>query len=234
MGLTLDGPRLAPLQPPARQLVVFMHGYGADGNDLIGIGAAWAASLPQAAFAAPHAPEGMPWGGPGRQWFSLPGGFDGTPDALVRALRDGVAAAKGSLDGFVDGELARYGLDNGALALVGFSQGASLALYVGLRLGARAVIAYSGALGIVPSPIPSPASAVMLRHGAEDNVVPPAALHAGAKALRDVGIAVRSAMVPRLGHGIDPDGIVEGARFLAEAFASHATGGRRPPGLAKG
>ncbi len=53
----LDGPRLEPRSAPARQLVVFLHGYGADGNDLIDIGRAWQGLLPQAAFVSPHAPE---------------------------------------------------------------------------------------------------------------------------------------------------------------------------------
>ena len=57
MAANLDGPRLAPKNGPARQLVVFVHGYGADGNDLIEIGRAWREMLPQAAFVSPHAPH---------------------------------------------------------------------------------------------------------------------------------------------------------------------------------
>ena len=58
MAAELDGPRLGPRAGGRpRQLVVFLHGYGADGNDLIEIGRAWQALLPQAAFVAPHAPE---------------------------------------------------------------------------------------------------------------------------------------------------------------------------------
>ena len=71
MAAELDGPRLEPRAPPARQLVVFLHGYGADGNDLIEIGRAWQNLLPQAAFVSPHAPEPCAQAPVGRQWFPL-------------------------------------------------------------------------------------------------------------------------------------------------------------------
>src|SRR5262245_17574954 len=67
----LDGPRLEPRSGPARQLVVFLHGYGADGNDLIDIGRAWQGLLPNAAFVSPHAPEPCGQAPVGRQWFPL-------------------------------------------------------------------------------------------------------------------------------------------------------------------
>jgi phospholipase/carboxylesterase len=67
----LDGPRLEPRSGAARQLVVFLHGYGADGNDLIDIGRAWQGLIPQAAFVSPHAPEPCGQAPAGRQWFPL-------------------------------------------------------------------------------------------------------------------------------------------------------------------
>ncbi len=71
MAANLDGPRLAPKNGPARQLVVFLHGYGADGNDLIEIGKAWQSLLPQAAFVSPHAPHPCGQAPMGREWFPL-------------------------------------------------------------------------------------------------------------------------------------------------------------------
>src|SRR5713101_1305788 len=108
----LDGPRLEPSAGPARQLVVFLHGYGADGNDLIDIGRAWQPLLPHAAFVAPHAPEVCAMAGAGRQWFGL-------------TFRDpherwaGVNAAAPILERFLDAELGRRQLPGVALALVG-------------------------------------------------------------------------------------------------------------------
>jgi phospholipase/carboxylesterase len=213
----LDGPRLAPRTGAAKQLIVLLHGYGADGNDLIGLGQAWVAALPHCAFASPHAPDFFPFGN-GRQWYPLPTSYDRTAEDVMRALRDGVPTAAVAVDAFLDAELARLQLGNEALALVGFSQGATLALYAGLRRPVRAVLAYSGALGALPSPLLEPKPKVFLQHGAEDTVVPVAALNAAAESLRDGGIDVRTRIVPRMGHGIDPEGVALGAQFLAESF----------------
>ncbi len=215
----LDGPRLAPRAGQAKQLVVLLHGYGADGNDLIGIGQMWAEALPDAAFVSPHAPDAFPFGS-GRQWYPLPTAYDRTAEDVLRALQAGVPTAAAELDGFLDAELARWKLGNEALALVGFSQGATLALYGGLCRPARAVVAYSGALGALPSPLPSPKPRVLLSHGAEDQVVPVAALSTAAQSLRADGVDVRTRIVPDMGHGIDHEGIALGARFLAESPTS--------------
>ena len=121
MAAELDGPRLEPRSGAARQLVVFLHGYGADGNDLIDIGRAWQGLLPQAAFVSPHAPEPCGQAPVGRQWFSLT--FRSSNERWV-----GCNKAAPPLDRFLDAELARHKLPPGALALVGFSQGTMMAL----------------------------------------------------------------------------------------------------------
>jgi len=112
----LDGPRLAPRTGPARQLVVFLHGYGADGNDLIEIGRAWQGLLPSAAFVSPHAPHRCGQAPVGREWFPLT--FRDPDERWV-----GVNAAAPVLNSFIDAELKRHNLPPSALALVGFSQG---------------------------------------------------------------------------------------------------------------
>src|SRR4029079_5553983 len=135
----LDGPRLEPRSRTARQLVVFLHGYGADGNDLIDIGRAWQDILPDAAFVSPHAPEPCAQAPVGRQWFGL---TFRDPDERWR----GVTAAGPLLDRFLDAELKRRNLPPGALALVGFSQGTMMSLHVGLwrAVSPAAIVGYSG------------------------------------------------------------------------------------------
>ena len=125
MAAELDGPRLAPRSGAAQQLVVFLHGYGADGNDLIEIGRAWQQYLPHAAFVSPHAPEPCGQAPVGRQWFPLT--FRDPNERWV-----GVNKAAPVLERFLDAELARHKLPPSALALVGFSQGTMMALHVGL------------------------------------------------------------------------------------------------------
>ena len=140
----LDGPRLEPRRGTARQLVVFLHGYGADGNDLIEIGRAWQALLPDAAFVSPHAPERCMQAPTGRQWFALT--FRNPDERWL-----GVNKAAPVLERFIDAELSRRNLPPSALALVGFSQGTMMALHVGLRraVAPAAIVGYSGML-VVP------------------------------------------------------------------------------------
>src|SRR5579863_10190225 len=135
----LDGPRLLPKHGKPQQLVVLLHGYGADGNDLIGIGAEWQSLLPDAEFLSPHAPfpcEAMPFG---RQWFAFQG-------RSREQVLDGVKRAAAILDQYLTEILAERGIDESKLALVGFSQGAMMSLYVGLRRAkpVAGVVAFSG------------------------------------------------------------------------------------------
>src|SRR5688572_7951032 len=140
----LDGPRLEPRSGQARQLVVFLHGYGADGNDLIDIGRAWQQLLPNAAFVSPHAPEPCAQAPVGRQWFGLT-----FRDPNERWL--GVNKATPGLERFLEAELTRRNLPPSALALVGFSQGTMMALHAGLRraVSPAAIVGYSGVF-VVP------------------------------------------------------------------------------------
>src|SRR5918998_2442795 len=138
----IDGPRLTPASGGRpRSLVVFLHGYGADGNDLLAIGREWARRLPHTAFVAPHAPEACAGAPQGRQWFPL---TMRDPTEYAR----GVAHARPALDAFLDGEMARHGLDERATALVGFSQGTMMALHAGpqRKRPLAAIVGYSGLL----------------------------------------------------------------------------------------
>jgi len=217
----LDGPRLAPKSGVARQLVVFLHGYGADGNDLIGLGEMWRDVLPDAAFVSPHAPEPCGMAPMGRQWFELT-----FRDPAERER--GVVAARPGLDAFLDAELARHGLADEALALVGFSQGTMLGLYVGLRRkrAPAAILGYSGML-VAPENLgeatardakgaPPP---ILLIHGDADSVVPVEATWRAAEALNAAGLPTWMHICKGLDHGVDQDGLILGARFLVESFA---------------
>ena len=169
----LDGPRLQPRGGAARQLVVFVHGYGADGNDLIGLGREWGRALPHAAFVSPHAPEPCGAAPMGRQWFDLSLGD-------MRMIAAGVKRAAPAVESFLDAELKRFGLGPRALGLVGFSQGTMVALSVGLKRNPApaAIVGYSGALATVEAlpKNPSLAPAILLVHGDMDEVIPVDAL----------------------------------------------------------
>jgi len=218
----LDGPRLAPQSGAAQQLVVFLHGYGADGNDLIEIGRAWQQYLPRAAFVSPHAPEPCGEAPAGRQWFPL---TFRDPNERWR----GVNKAAPALTQFLDAELARHKLPPSALALVGFSQGTMMALHVGLRrtVAPAAIVGYSGILVTPPqAEIEAFASSitsrppVLLVHGDRDELIPAQALFQAAQGLAALGLSVEWHLSPGIGHGIDPEGLRHGGEFLARRFAT--------------
>lgn len=212
----LDGPS-APTASgnPARQLVVFLHGVGSDGDDLIALAPYFAHSLPDAAFVSPHAPHPFDMAPTGRQWFSL-------RDLNAQAIADGVSAAAPSLDQYLDEQLASHGLTDADLALVGFSQGTMMALHVGLRRRrpCAAVIGYSGLLA-APDRLPAELAArppILLVHGEVDDVVPHDFLALAEKTLSVVGVSVDTVSCPGLGHSIDDHGLMAGIQFAVEAF----------------
>jgi phospholipase/carboxylesterase len=209
--LTLEGPSMRPAsggQP--RALVVLLHGWGADGQDLIGLAPYFAQALPDAAFVSPNGPFPCDTGF-GRQWFSL---SDRSPEALLA----GVRAAQGLVDGFLDDALAMLELTPDRLALVGFSQGTMMSLFVAARRPApvAAVVGYSGMLiaGEDDAEITA-RPPIMLVHGDADPVVPADAMTAARHQLEQAGFSVETHLRRGLGHGIDPEGIALGARFLA-------------------
>ena len=208
----LDGPRI----PPAgggkpKNLVVFLHGYGANGDDLIGIGREWAPALPATAFVSPNAPQLCAGAPMGRQWFPL---TMRDPHEFAR----GVAAARPGLDAFLDAELSRHGLDESRCALVGFSQGTMLALHAGLLRGRRfaGILGFSGLLAdptaLKAGPVQKPP--ILLIHGDRDDLIPVAAIFSAAQGLAAAEIPVEWHISPGIPLGIGPDGLELGLAFL--------------------
>lgn len=214
----LDGPRIAPASGgAAKQLVVLLHGVGADGADLAPLAESWAETLPDAAFIAPDAPFPCDMAPYGRQWFSLQ---DRDPQVMAR----GLAATAPTVEAFLRDELAALDLGPDALALMGFSQGAMTALHVGLRgaVPPAAILAFSGAL-LSPETLAAAITArppVLLVHGEADGVVPAWTSRVAENALRAAGVAVEAIFVPGLAHGIEETGLAAGARLLGRVFAT--------------
>ena len=213
MPRALTGPRLPPLRGRATHLVVLCHGYGADGNDLIGLAPHWQRLLPTVAFAAPNAPEPCAGSPSGYQWFPI--------SRLDPAdMERGVESAAEALEAFLAAELARLELPPERLALVGFSQGTMMSLHVGLRRKPAAIVGYSGMLAGAEhleklSPETPP---VLLIHGDQDPMILVSALFASATALGRAGACVQWHISPGIGHSIDQDGLVLGGEFLTLAF----------------
>jgi phospholipase/carboxylesterase len=199
----------------ARSLVILLHGYGSNGEDLIGLGIDWRAALPDTAFVSPNAPQACPGAPDGYQWWDIT-----SFDPAARAA--GAAGAAPVLDAFIDAELARHGLTEAELALVGFSQGTMMALQVGPRRprALAAIVGYSGMLanaeGLARPGITHPP--VLLIHGDADPMIPVAALRQAETDLAANGFSVETHVSRGLGHGIDMRGLALGRRFLTQAL----------------
>lgn len=203
-------------QGQARSLVVFLHGYGADGADLLGLADVLAQHLPDAAFVAPDAPERCAGGGFGYQWFPIPR-FDGSTDAERDA---GIAKSVSDLNAFLDARLLDEGLTDDRLALVGFSQGAMMSLEIAPRRASvmAAVVAISGRL-MRPEALAAEAVVkppVLLIHGDQDPVVPFDDMARAGDALVAAGFQTFGHVMQGTGHGIAPDGLGVALQFLQE------------------
>ena len=199
-----------------RSMVVFVHGYGADGADLLGLADSLSPHLPGTVFYAPDAPEACAGNPYGRQWFGIPR-FDGSSEADAKA---GLARAAEDLNGFLDARLAEEGLGPEALVLVGFSQGAMMSLHVAPRRGVAiaGVVAISGKL-MFPEVLSMEAQVrpeVLLVHGDQDPVVPFEEMQAAGNALVANGFTTYGHVMQGTGHGIAPDGLQVALSFIAD------------------
>ena len=216
--LALSGPSFGPQaggEPDS--LVVLLHGWGANGDDLIGLAPYLAPALPGTLFLSPNAPFPCDANPMGLQWFSF-------EDRSEARLLGGLRLAGALLDAFLDEQLAELELAPERLALVGFSQGTMLALHVAPRRAAQiaGVVGFSGALMspalLAEELVTKPP--LLLVHGDRDPVVPPQATLSAAESLAALEVPVETLLRPGLAHSIDEPGLRRAQGFLQQAFAT--------------
>lgn len=208
--------RHAAASGPARSMVVFLHGYGADGNDLLGLADPLSLHLPGTVFIAPNAPEDCASNPFGFQWFPIPF-IDGSSE---EAMEQGLIRAAGDLNAFLDERMAEEGMLPSQTALVGFSQGTMMALHVAPRrpVPLAAVVGFSGRL-IHPERFADDkvcAPPTQLIHGDEDPVVPLSSMREATTVMMRAGVEVHSHVSRGTGHGIAPDGLALALSFLKD------------------
>jgi phospholipase/carboxylesterase len=213
----LKAERLLPQSgQEAQQLVVFIHGYGADGKNLIDLAKFWAPLLPDAEFLAPDAPDVCEANPFGYQWFGL-------KDITPYNVRAGLDIARPILQKYILTALQERHLSLADLVLIGFSQGGMLALEMMFALkGIRGIISYSGAFyPPVATLLDKPHPEILLVHGNLDMVVPYVALGEAQKYLKQFGVSPRTLTCHGLGHSINQEGIQIGGQFLTDLFAQN-------------
>jgi phospholipase/carboxylesterase len=216
--------RRAAISGKAKSMVVFVHGYGADGADLLGLADVLGPHLPDTVFYAPDAPEACAGNPFGRQWFGIPR-FDGTSevDAAV-----GMNRAADDLNGFLDISLQAEDLGPQDLILFGFSQGAMMSLHVAPRrdVAIAGVVAISGKL-MRPGTLAMELKVkpeVLLIHGDQDEVVPFGEMQVAGDVLVKSGFQVYAHVMHGSGHGIAQDGLQVALSFISDRLAKRRQG----------
>ncbi len=212
----LKASRRAAASGQTKSVVVFLHGYGADGGDLLGLADPLAPHLPDTVFVAPDAPEPCANNPMGYQWFPIPW-LDGSSEA---AARDGMLRAIRDLNGYLDKVLEEEGVTPSQIALFAFSQGTMMSLHVAPRRAEAlaGVVGFSGRL-LEPERLAAEAVSkppVLLVHGDQDEMVPPESLPEAAEALQGAGFEVFAHVMRGTGHGIAPDGLSVALSFLRD------------------
>jgi len=212
----LQSQRVGAHSGQAQSLVILVHGYGADGADLLGLADPLGPHLPDTVFVAPNAPNRCSGNPMGYEWFPIPW-LDGSSEAEAQA---GMSAAIEDLNGFVDAAIAAEGVSADRTVLLGFSQGTMMSLHIAPRRASAlaGVIGFSGRL-LAPERLAKEVQSrppILLVHGDRDDMVPPASMPETAEALRAAGFEVQTHVSPGMGHGIAPDGLGVALGFLRE------------------
>ena len=214
----LTGPRADAQSGAATSLVILLHGYGANGDDLFGIAQALAPHMPDTAFRSPNAPQRSAMNPMGYQWFPIPW-LDGSTEA---EMQSGAREAIKTLHAYIDEAMAEEGVAPDRTILLGFSQGTMLSLTVGLRreTALAGIVGFSGRLiateedGPITSKPP-----VLLVHGDEDEMVPVASIHEARSELAAAGVDVMWHISEGVGHGIAPDGLSLALDFMTRRLS---------------
>ncbi|WP_322893660.1 MULTISPECIES: alpha/beta hydrolase [unclassified Yoonia] len=219
MTRALQAQRREPQSGETLSCVIFLHGYGANGADLIGLADPLADHMPDTLFIAPDAPEACAGAPMGYQWFPIPW-IDGSSEEESNA---GLQNAAADLDAFIDGVMVDEDLLPEQVIVLGFSQGTMMALHVLPRRedAVAGIVAFSGRL-LLPEQLVDDAECrppVLLVHGDQDDVVPPQSLAQAAEALQQAGwTEVYAHVMKDTGHGIAPDGLQVALAFMRDRF----------------
>lgn len=205
----------AAVQNP-KYLVIFLHGYGSNGEDLLSLCNEFSNILPEAHFISPNAVQPWEGGFPGcYQWFSLNSGFDSKG---IEEMAPDIKKSSNILSDFIDEQLVRFSLTRENLFLIGFSQGAMMSMHQGLTSKEKlaGIVAFSGKLAS-PDLLGEELSSkpeICLIHGESDPVVPFDYFLKAKDILEEHNFSFEAHSIPNLEHSIDLQGIEYAQNFI--------------------
>ena len=209
-----------PTSGSVKKVVIFLHGYGADGADLFSLNEPLSEQLPDCFFASPDAPRKCGASPFGFEWFPIPDIDGSTISDMMQAL----ASSEKLIIKLIDGYKNRFGIDYSDIVLLGFSQGCMISLNIGLRqlndLGG--IVGISGRL-LMPESLEERKEdsypPVILIHGDADDVVPISSMHHAEKVLNKINVNFSTHISKNIGHGIAPDGLAKALEFIKNIFS---------------
>ena len=213
----LDSKRRAPASGnEPTSMVVFLHGYGADGADLLGLADPLGEHMPDTVFIAPNAPEICATNPGGYQWFPIPW-IDGSSEEAADAS---MAQSVIDLNAYLDNAMEEEGLRAEEVVLFGFSQGTMMSLHVAPRRDDEfaAVVGFSGRL-LQPESLEDEVKSrppVLLVHGDQDDLVPIQSMGEAGDKLLEQDFQVYAHVMQGTGHGIAPDGLNVALAFMRD------------------
>ncbi|WP_298558144.1 alpha/beta fold hydrolase [uncultured Aliiroseovarius sp.] len=212
----LESKRREAASGTTKSVVVFLHGYGADGADLLGLADPLSEHMPDTTFIAPDAPEKCLGNPMGYQWFPIPW-LDGSSEE--DSMR-GVEMATADINAFLDQVLEDEGIEPSQLIVFGFSQGTMMSLRVLPRRDEpiAGLVAFSGRMlepdqfaENVVSKLP-----ILLVHGDQDDMVPPGHFSESGEVLQAAGFETYGFIMKGTGHGIAMDGLSVALSFMRD------------------
>ena len=198
---------------PPEKLVIFLHGYGSHKDDLIELAQYFTEALPNAHFISPNAPEDCEGGFGGYQWFSL-------QSMYTDKIFEDIQKANQILNSFIDEQLERLNLQNKDLILIGFSQGATMAMHAGLRReeSIAGIISFSGKIGDTAETLEQNLESktkILLTHGTSDTVLPYESSIEAERILHQLDIPFESFTATEMDHSINQECIEKAQEFFS-------------------
>ena len=210
--ILITGPQLKQKTNRPEMLIIFFHGWGSNGDDLIQLAPLFAQHFPSAYFISPNGPESCPQNPiEGRQWFDLDFKNDGSIDRSKMPEKVLLSSEKANI--FIKHWQKELAINDDKTFLIGFSQGSMLTLEIGTNNTLGGLLCYSGSF-INNNASLCDKNKIMLIHGESDEVIPIQNMYDAEASLKALGAKVKSYKCDNLGHSINEEGINKGVEFI--------------------